>query len=75
MVIPGLQEEVSSLGDDPQDTRKFDRIEARTLRLPLFFRGGFRAVAWQSSDANKKRAARTRLLILTREAGEDKERV
>jgi hypothetical protein len=27
-------------------------------------------VAWHSSDANKKRAARTGLLILTREAGE-----
>jgi hypothetical protein len=31
MVIPGLHDKVSSLGDDMQDTRKFDRIEAITL--------------------------------------------
>jgi hypothetical protein len=34
------------------------------LRLPYFIRGGFRAVAWQSSGANKKRAARTTKLYL-----------
>jgi hypothetical protein len=31
---------------------------------PYFIWGSFRAVAWQDSDANKKRAARTGMLIL-----------
>jgi hypothetical protein len=37
---------------------------------PYFIWGSFRAVAWQDSDANKKRAARTVSLILPRESGE-----
>jgi hypothetical protein len=32
MVIPRLQDQVSSLRDNMQDTRKFARIEAITLR-------------------------------------------
>ncbi len=48
--------------------------EEGALRHPLLFGGSLRAVAWQSSGANKKRVARLRSLILTRAAGEDEER-
>jgi hypothetical protein len=40
------------------------------LRPPCFIWGSFRAVAWHSSDANKKRAARMMMLILPRDSGE-----
>jgi hypothetical protein len=38
-------------------------LRLSALRPPYFIWGSFRAVAWQDSDANKKRAARMRLLV------------